>query len=359
MTNITSNKNSESLFRWLIRRSDPLESICFFYISVSNANNARYAPLFEHTKNIRIVYFKGLSLKYSDRILLVFFRKIPVMFRKKIERYESLHIFSLLNWPITKTQILHVDDPLYSVDERKAIARWERNLIANFAIPILICTNQYTYNWYKTYLSRTKVMIIEQGFSKIKVEEPKKRSHAFTCVFSSPYIHYFGDKHGSHSTWGAKVLIDEVIPKLYDLDPSIRVELIGELGEKAREALDNYSNWISFGRVDPIQNQVLISHCDLGLYPRMFDHKRSILKIMSYLGAGVPIVTFDLIDTKIVKDYDLGPVVSNINDFVLSIIKLKNHPDLLNYYKKNVMKINTFYTWENLSEKMEKEISLL
>ncbi len=357
METIIGNGNSESLLQWLFRKSDPLENICFFYISVFNANNARYAPLFEHSQCIRMVYLKGLPIKFTDKIMLFLFRKIPIVFSRKITRYKVLHIFGLLNWPITSHQVLHLDDPLYTIDEVKDVIKWERALIAKNSTPILICTNQYTSNWFKAHLANTKVLIIEQGFSELKVKAEDKKSKVFTCVYSSPYIHYSGDKHGSHSTWGAKILIDEIIPQLYRLDSSIRVVLIGELGQNASRALSNYSNWISFGRVDPFQNQVLISSCDIGLYPRMYDHKRSILKVMSYLGAGLPIVTFDLIDTKIVKDHDLGPVVSTVNEFVLSVIKLKKSPKLMNFYREKVNSMNSQYTWEKLAQKMEKKIA--
>ncbi len=359
MSCITMNKNSESLLRWIFRRTDSLECIGFFFISVSNANNARYGPLFEPTQNVRLVYLRGLNLKYSDRILLYIFRKIPILFRKKIKKYKLLHLFSLSKWPATEIQVLHVDDPEYSTIETDNLIKWEKNLIGNFAIPILICTNEFSYTWYRTILKKTKIMIIEQGFPTLKVKQTIKNIDSFTCVYSSPYIHYRGDKHGLHSTWGADILIDEIIPKLFNIDPSIKVLLIGELGKCAKKALSEYKNWNSVGRVSFDKNQTYLSGCDLGLYPRLFDHKRSILKIMSYLGAGLPVVTFDLVDTNIIKKYDLGPVVNNVEEFTLSIVKLKNTPELIDQYKRKVNEINSNYTWESLSKKMEAKIEIL
>ena len=148
MSCITNNKNSESLLRWLFRRTDSLEGIGFFFISVSNANNARYGPLFEPTQNVRLVYFRGLKLKYSDRILLFIFRKIPFLFRKKIKKYKLLHSFSISKWPATEIQVLHIDDPEYTTIETDNLIKWEDNLIRNLTIPILICTNQFSYTCY-------------------------------------------------------------------------------------------------------------------------------------------------------------------------------------------------------------------
>ena len=359
MSFVFQNHNSEPLLRWFFRRSDNLERIAFFYISRTNANNARYGPLFESTQNIRLVYLRGLPIKYSDNIMLFIFRKIPHFLSWKIKKYNTLHIFDLLKWPITNIQILHIDDPEYTIAEIVNLKKWERNLKSNFATPILVCTNQYSHNWYKRKLQYSKILIVEQGFSITKVKKTRNIQSSFTCVYSSPYIHYGDDKHGLHSTWGSKILIDEIIPNLFSFDPSIRIRLIGELGKCAKQKLERYTNWHSFGRVDFIHNQVLISECDLGIYPRMFDHRRSILKIMSYIGAGLPVVTFDLIDTNIIKKNHLGPVVKNVDEFIFSIIELKNSSTLLNQYRTRINAMSPTYSWRNLANKMETEVNLL
>jgi hypothetical protein len=64
-----------------------------------------------------------------------------------------------------------------------------------------------------------------------------------------------------------------------------------------------------------------------------------------------------LIDTNIVKEFDLGPVVSSVEDFVENIIKLKNSPDLMKFYRKNIQQLNSRFTWKELSKKMELELA--
>lgn len=356
---IIKNSNSEPLYRWVFRKKDKLDEIVFFFISLTNANNARYEPLFEFTDNVRIVYFKGLRLKYTDRITLYLFRKFMIFFRHQINKYQVLHLFSLSTTFKNRIQVQHIDDPLYSKSEVSALKLWQDATINNNGIPVLICTNQYSFNWYSNILIKTKVKIIEQGFYesiKLDSDNPKK---IFTCVYSSPYIHYGDDLHGMHSTWGAHILIDQIIPKLFEADPDIQIWLIGKLGRNALKKLSKYSNWHSFGRVGLFQNQEIISKCNVGIYPRLIDHKRSILKIFSYLGGGLPVVTFDLIDTSIVKEYELGPVVSNVEDFVTSILELKHSPDLVKLYKDNIEKLNSKFTWRELSRKMQLELGTL
>ena len=100
----------------------------------------------------------------------------------------------------------------------------------------------------------------------------------------------------------------------------------------------------------------ILSTSTIGLYPRNIDHKRSMLKIFSYIGAGLPIVTFDLVDTRVVKDNSLGYSVAEVSEFIASIVKLKSSTELLNKFSTNVNNFRVNYTWENLANKMEKLI---
>ena len=82
------------------------------------------------------------------------------------------------------------------------------------------------------------------------------------------------------------------------------------------------------------------------------------LKIFTYIGAELPIVTFDLIDTEIVKRKNLGFSVATSELFVEKIIELKNNVGLLNFFKTNIKMEKNAYSWKNLARKMEKSIKL-
>ena len=356
---ILRNSNSESIYRWIFRKKDDLDEIVFFFISRTNANNARYEPLFEFSDNIRIVYFKGFPLKYTDLITLFVYRSFIPKLQHLVKKYKVLHLLSLTKFSFSGIQVLHIDDPLYSVSEGNNLKTWQDSILDKNGIPVLICTNEFSSKWFYQKLTDTRIIIIEQGFYEQTKSKEIIQKEEFVCVYSSPYIHYGSDLHGNHSAWGSNVLIDQVIPKLYEKDPRIKVCLIGELGGNARKALTNYSNWYSCDRVDLLENHEIISNCDVGIYPRTIDHKRSVLKIYTYLGGGIPVVTFDLIDTSVIKQYNLGPVVSNVEDFVASLVELKNSPKLMMFYKNNIEKISYKFLWKNLSIKMKSELLML
>ena len=350
------NTNSESFWQWVFRKKDNLDQIVFIFSSKLNAQNARYFQLFEASENIRIVYFKGLKIRYTDRFSLKVFSLLTQSFKKKIINYKTLHIFSIPSFESSQKQVLHIDDPLYSESELRNLMNWENKLVIKRGVPFLICTNSYTEDWFKDKLKYTKILIIEQGFQEIELNKKQINSN-FSCVYTSPYIHLGNDKHGQHSTWGAEILIKEIIPRLNRIDPSIEIHLVGELGKYASVELSKYQNIFTYGRVSFYKNAEILSNRTIGIYPRTFDHKRSILKIFSYIGAELPVVTFDLVDTEVIKDFKLGVTVNNTNDFIAAIVKLRDNPYILKKYRSNIIKFRPEYSWKNLSKKMNQLIN--
>lgn len=355
MENHFKSSNAVKLTSWLTINNDSLEQIVFLFVSRKNANGARYLPLFSETKNVRIVFFRGLNIRYSDIIVSKMFVTLIKLFRFKIKKYKIIHFFNLSLSFENDNQILHIDDPTYTQNEIDNMLHWEKKMNIKSKNTTVVCTNLYTQDWLKTRLKYSKVIVVEQGFHQQEFITHKKSSN-FICAYSSPYIHFGSDKFANHSTYGSNLLIGKIIPELAKLDSQIQVYLIGELGNNAKSFLKNYTNVRLFGRVSFEENMQILSTSTIGLYPRNIDHKRSMLKIFSYIGAGLPIVTFDLVDTRVVKDNSLGYSVAGVTEFIESIIKLKSSTELLNKFSTNVNNFRVDYTWENLAKKMEKLI---
>jgi glycosyltransferase involved in cell wall biosynthesis len=298
----------------------------------------------------------GLSLKYADRILLQLFKLLLVGAKKKISKYQTVHLFETKLKFSSKKQVLHIDDPEYTQIRIDELIKWENSCISKSNVPIIICTNSYTYKWLATNLKSTKIFIVEQGYHSIVLNNDKRQNN-FSCVYTSPYIHYGKDKHAKHSTWGSEILIDEIIPRLNLLDPEIHIHLVGQLGSDASQELKKFRNVYIHGRVNFQKNIEILSSCSVGIYPRNYDHKRSVLKIFSYIGAGLPIVTFDLIDTEVVKANSLGFAVDNTDEFITSILDLKNSPELMLKYEERIKKFRIDFTWSVLAGKMESILS--
>ena len=352
---IPTSENSEPFFKWLFRRSDNFDQIVFLFISRRNSTNYRNLGLFTASKSIRLVYFAGSRFKYLDRFVLKLARICFFIAKFRLKNYRYIHFFDPLFKTETTFQVLHIDDPTYSKTEIQSILSWEKRLFNASKSPIIIVTNSYTLEWLSRHTQHSSIYIIEQGFHEIEIS--KQFSRPFSCVYSSSYIHYGTDKHGQDTSWGCSFLIDEILPRLFYADPQIIVHLIGEIGPHANIKLAKFPNVICHGRVDPVLNMQLLSRCSLGMYVRTHDNLRSVLKIFSFIGAGLPTVTFDLIDTKVIKDFKLGEVVHNIDDYISEIINLKNSPLKLQKLQDRVLKFRPNYTWTNLALMLQSDIS--
>ena len=347
--------NTAHYLKWIFRRKDSLNQVTFIFKSKINANNARMLPLFEKTNNIRIVYFSGISVKYSDKFLIYFFKLLIKISNQKIANYAVLHVSSYdYRFKNIKSIYLHIDDPVYNLENNQALLNWQHYYKSNGTYTNIICTNDYTRAYFTKFMSDTKVFVVEQGYEPVLIKKANKTSKDFICAYSSPYLHYWGDKHETHTAWNITCLIDEIIPKVNSLDSSVKFLLIGNAAKEAKKALQSFGNVEITGRVNHIDNIKLLTNCQVGLYPRTYDHKRSVLKIYSYIGASLPIITFDLLDTSIVKKLNLGFSVNSAGEFAEKLVYLKHHPDELELFKKRVDFSKVSFSWTRLAHKLER-----
>lgn len=351
------NNNEISFFRWWLLENEHLQEITFFFISKRNPGNKRFYPLYKEYSGVRIVYLSGFNIKYLDSILLKIFKILIYISKHKIQRYKTLHSFNPQDKFKVEKIVLHIDDPEYSNSERIKLENWESYYTKIRSQLLLICTNSLSKKYYEKIFKTTVVYIVEQGFHKINQVHNYRSPTNFICAYSSTYIHYNKDKHAQHSTWGANVLIDEIIPRVYEANKNIDFIIIGSIGENARKALKRYPNVYLSGQVDSERNIELLSRCSIGLYTRKFDHNRSVLKIFTYIGAGLPIVTFDLNDTEIVKSQDIGYSVKTSEEFVEKILFLQSTPQQLNIFRERVIQMRSKYTWKNLAIKLKEIVN--
>lgn len=352
--NIFSNKNAITFIGWFKIRKDNLSQIVFYFLSQKNATSQRYHPFFNATENVRIVYLRGLRISYTDKVLLKIFWQLVRFSTRFANRYKIIHVFNTENVFKCKYQVLHIDDPSYSENEKRKIAHWERKVSEVDSNPIIVCTNQFTAEYLRTFVRLSKVEIIEQGFSYPNIKKNNvPTNEKFRCVYSSQYIHYGADKHASHSTWGCNILFDTLIPLLFTINKDIEIHLIGELGNNAKSKVEKFGNVVLHGLVDSQSNMDIIGTCDVGLYPRKIEHNRSMSKIYSYIGAGLPIVGYELYDTSVVRENGLGILVKSDEDFIKALLELNSNKNKYLEMRSRVLNYRANFEWKVLAQELE------
>ena len=356
MKNSFSNSNAMPWYRWIFLQSDELPGVTLYFLSRRNSTSPRFFPLYENTSLVRIVLVQGSRLPYLDFLYLRFLRLLLRTFRRSFSRYEY---FFLLDIPtsslIATNQILHIDDPSYSNDELNLIKSWELNVRSNGFDSKIVVTTNYMMSYFQNSQVESEIQVISQGFSSSnnapRVEVSKDLS-SFKLVYISPYIDCLGDPHAGHPMWDASVLIDQIWTQVSHLR-GIELHLIGRVGRSAGRKLQQ-PNVFQYGFMSIAEVSAILSDFDLALYPRTHDNRWQPQKIIEYLGAGVPILAFELVDTKLIEDLAVGVVVENTAQFIAKIRELSLNRILLQEYKGNCISKRYEYSWTYLGQKLDK-----
>ena len=297
----------------------------------------------------------GSRFPGGDRILLRIYPFIFKIFSKKISSYKW-HFgsnFSLAN-VLDINCLIDFDDPDYTLNEAEIIKDWERKQFKKNKDSKLAFTNMYAKDFFAFKGITSEAHVIPQGHSsRISIRSSKSATEAseLKIVYVSPIIATTGDQEEGHVNWDITSFIENIWLKLPS-DCGIQLHLIGDVRKNVRLKLTE-TNVIYYGLV-PIQEcGEIMKSLDIGIYPRTQDNYRQAQKIVEYLGAGLPIITYDLVDTSLVKDFNCGWVVQNASEFIEKLLELQKNPRQLVEKKDNVFATFDQFSCIKLAAKLE------
>ena len=354
--NLYTNNNAESLIKWIFRKNDHLQIISLYFLSRRYGTSNRYFPLLNASSKIRIVVVSGSRFPGGDRILLRIYPFIFKIFKKKISSYKW-HFgsnFSLAN-VLDVNCLIDFDDPDYTLNEVEIIKDWERKQFKKNKAAKLAFTNVYAKDFFTSKGISSEAFVIPQGHSsRISIHSSSTAIEAseLKIVYVSPIIATTGDQEEGHVNWDITSFIEDIWLKLPS-DNRIQLHLIGDVRKNVRLKLTG-TNVIYHGLV-PIQEcGKIMKSLDIGIYPRTQDNYRQAQKIVEYLGASLPILTYDLVDTSLVKDFNCGWVVQNSSEFIEKLLDLQKNPRQLVEKRDNVFSTFDQFSCINLAARLEK-----
>ena len=359
MRNKFENKNAEHWMKWIFRKEDHLPLVSVYFLSRRNSTSPRFFPLYNYSSKIRIVVFYGSRLPYLDRIYLKLLPFFVQYFKTHFERYEAMFLFGLKRFTSPRlNQILHFDDPEYTKDEWEYIQNWEKQMYGIHKVPIIVCTSTYTQNYLREKGFKSTIKVISQGHNSIpsfKVENESTLTaigRKVKFAYASPYIHADGDLHGGHINWDVSEFLNSFAESILQI-PNVEIHLIGNVGENARRRLPSNPRLILHGFQSFEQCSEILKSCDVGIYPRQRDNFRQAQKIFEYIGAGLAIIAFDLIDTSPVSEFQVGLVSNSESDFVGNALLLARNPRLLETYKVRAREASKHTSWRYLATQLD------
>jgi hypothetical protein len=351
-----TNDNAESLIKWIFRKNDHLPIISLYFLSRRYGTSNRYFPLLNASSKIRIVVVSGSRFPGGDRILLRIYPFIFKIFKKKISSYKW-HFgsnFSLANI-LDINCLIDFDDPNYTLNDVETIKDWETKQLKKNKYSKLVFTNTYAKDFFESKGITSEAYVIPQGHSSqisIRSSSDAIKASELKIVYVSPIIATTGDQEEGHVNWDITSFIENIWLKLPNAS-GIQLHLIGDVRKNVRLKLTG-TNVIYHGLV-PIQEcGKIMNSLDIGIYPRTQDNFRQAQKIVEYLGAGLPILTYDLVDTSLVKDFNCGWVVQHSSEFIQKLLELQKNPRQVVEKKDNVFATFDQFSCINLAARLEK-----
>lgn len=350
-----TNDNAESLIKWIFRKNDHLPIISLYFLSKRYGTSNRYFPLLNASSKIRIVVFSGSRFPGGDRVLLKIYPFIFKLFNKKISNYKW-HFgsnFRLANI-ININCLIDFDDPDYTLNEVDTIKNWERKQFEKNKDSKLAFSNAYAKDFFASKGIISAAYVIPQGHSSrnsISRSDSSIKTSELKIVYVSPIIAATGDQEEGHVNWDITSFIEDIWLKLPS-NCGIQLHLIGDVRKNVRLKLTGTN--VTYHGLVPIQEcGVIMNSLDIGIYPRTKDNYRQAQKIVEYLGAGLPIITYDLVDTSLVKDFNCGWVVQNSLEFIDKLLDLQKNPQQLVEKKNHVFSTFDQFSCITLAAKLE------
>lgn len=356
-SNEFTNEGVEHWMKWILRRHDWKPFATVYFLSRRNPTSPRLFPLLNNSRNFRIILIRGFRFGKLDHLLLYFHKLFVFAFADKLSRYRLVAATSFESAARLKTNVLvHLDDPEYSAQEKGKLIQLERECKVRGFRSLVICTNAHTRKYLYSFLDTDNIIEAPQGYTKIDTSEFRNDMRVFRIVYSSSIIDIADDGHEGHSSWDASHLVNELIPKILLKHPDVEIHLIGRVGKNAMSKLNGFKQVTLHGFVSVEENARILSTCHLAIYPRQIDNLRSVQKISEYIGAGLPIVSYDVVDASLVKSKGFGLTVESADDFVGAIAILKRNRLLYNRYVEHIVKARSQYTWNQIARNLEEAL---
>lgn len=354
MSNKFQNRNVIPWYFWILGSKGKSRGVVIYFLSRRYGTSPRFFPLYNELRQTDIILFRGSRLPGVDRVYLKLLPFFIICFKRKLQKYEYfIALNSNPNLVISTNMVLNLDDPTYSIDELTTIKNWEISVRNRGFKSSIVCTTEYIHDYLKSNEVISNIYVIPQGHSNVELPNVKKSSTSksyLNFVYISPTIDIKGDPHEGHNMWDASTLLLDIWPRV--TASNARLHLIGRLGNNASLSLLD-KRVISYGLISIKECSKLLPNFDVALYPRIHDNAWMPQKLVEYIGAGLPVLAFDLIDTNIVSHLNVGHLVTSAEEFARIIDEISSGLLSVDEFRKNAVRVAPDYSWATLALNFE------
>lgn len=173
---------------------------------------------------------------------------------------------------------------------------------------------------------------------------------AFVVGYVAAYLLLPGDRGGDNPLYDVSHLLslwDEIGRRV----PNARLWLVGGASGRVRERVAGRDDILLLGRVPQSNVLVYMSNFDVALYPRAKDQGIRAVKTAEYLGAGVPVVSYDYTVVDDLRAANAALLVDTPRAFAEAVERLAADDGLRTTLAANAKRAGAARDWRELGRR--------
>ena len=343
-----------------------MNDIVWFGVWLRQHNNPRYAELLPR---LPMVDIHKISLSSNPLIWRIQFRLhsrvypklvYPFTFKSLSKKYRFLFCTNLNQIPLFDGGIVvDCDDPVFSPKEIE--------LLSHPRVRAVVTTTEILKETFIEEGLTKDIIIMPQGVSLRDMDEARieeitrqhKSPEDVVIGFSAPYLFLAQDiREGDigREMHSVEFLI-QVMEKVWLEEPNAKLWLLGKPSQSLVAYAKEKPQIKLHGYI--ARNELLnyVKNFDIAVYPRLVDvGGRFSVKLIEYMGCGVPIVSTDVSESFIIEQAGSGLVTSTADEFAGALIELCRDAKLRKSLGDEGIEFAADYDWDILAERYQREV---
>jgi len=207
------------------------------------------------------------------------------------------------------------------------------------------------------------IEVIPSGFSKQNCNE--RLAHELTRTHNPkgyPVVGYSGstiELQPLRPSQGDISVLAEAMERIWTVDNDIQLWLIGKASREVAKWAIGKQQVKLFGLVPRSELLAHLKSFTVATYPRLIDHGgRFSIKLIEYMGVGIPVVATPVSETKILKEAAAGIFAKTPKEFANAILKILQNKAQKELMAQNALHFAAQYDWDLMAENYENQVLL-
>jgi glycosyltransferase involved in cell wall biosynthesis len=292
--------------------------VLYFHTWYRGHNNARYAELLPRLARVDATLLTYPGPRVARALCELAWRAVrPAAEPSILRRLQRTHRYAFVTdvgqlRSLSVPAVVDVDDPVFTEETARLLDR----------AAALVVTAPRVGERLEELGVRKPFHVVPQGVARETLDGFIPRPNGRPTVgYLAAFLLLPGDRGGDNPLYDVTHLL-ELWDEIVEHSPGAVLELAGRASPALRRRLQGRGDVVLLGALPRPALLPVVAAWDVALYPRSVDQGVRASKIAEYLGAGVPIVSYDYQVVSDVRDAGAGILVGSPREFVEAVVGL-------------------------------------